>query len=238
MARRGKKYRAVLEKLDPGPLGLEDALRKVGEIGWAKFDETVEIAILLGVDPRHADQMVRGTVTLPHGTGKTKRVLAIAAGERLKEAEEAGADVVLSGPEAVEKIQGGWLDFEAVVATPDVMRDIGRLGKVLGPRGMMPNPKTGTVTMDIGAAVHAIKGGRVEFRVNKTSIIHGIIGKRSFSFDQLRDNFGAFVGAIQRARPAAAKGRYIRTVHLSTSMSPSLALDVVELEKAQEAERA
>ncbi len=238
MARRGKKYRAVLEKLDREQYGLDDALKKVGEVAWAGFDETVEIAILLGVDPRHADQMVRGTVTLPHGTGKTKRVLAIAGGEGLKQAEEAGADIVMSGPEAVEKIQGGFLDFEAVVATPEVMRDIGRLGKVLGPRGLMPNPKTGTVTMEIAKAVTDIKGGRVEFRVNKTSIIHGVIGRRSFSPEQLLDNFKAFFGAIQRAKPAAAKGRYIRSVHLGTSMSPSIQLDTADLERIGKADQA
>jgi len=238
MARRGKKYRAVQQNLGASPFDVEQALGKLSEVSWASFDETVEVAFLLGVDPRHADQMVRGTVVLPHGTGKTKRVLAIAGGERLKEAEEAGADHVLSGPEAVEKIQGGFLDFEAVVATPDTMRDIGRLGKILGPRGLMPNPKVGTVTTEIGAAVREIKAGKVEFRVNKTSIVHGVIGKKSFSLDQLRDNFQAFLGAIQRARPAAAKGRYIRTCHIGTTMSPSIELDPAELEKAQQAERA
>ena len=238
MARRGKKYRAVLEKLEKKPYELGEALQKLSEVAWAGFDETVEVAFLLGVDPRHADQMVRGTVVLPHGTGKTKRVLAIAGGEKLKEAEEAGADYVMSGKEAVEKIQGGFLDFEAVVATPDTMRDIGRLGKILGPRGMMPNPKVGTVTPNIGKAVEEIKGGKVEFRVNKTSIIHGVIGKKSFSMDQLRDNFKVFAGAIQRAKPAAAKGRYIRTCHIGTTMSPSLELDLGELEKMQQADKA
>ncbi len=238
MARRGKKYRAVLEKVEKRPYTLDEALSQVNEVSWANFDETVEIAILLGVDPRHADQMVRGTVVLPHGTGKTKRVLAIAGGEKIKEAEEAGADLAMSGKEAVEKIQGGFLDFEAVVATPDTMRDIGRLGKVLGPRGLMPNPKTGTVTMDIAEAVKAIKGGRVEFRVNKTSIVHGVIGKKSFSAEKLQDNFAAFMGAIQRAKPAAAKGRYIRTVHIGTSMSPSLKLDLADIDRLQQADRA
>ncbi|HHN73703.1 MAG TPA: 50S ribosomal protein L1 [Acidobacteria bacterium] len=238
MARRGKKYRAVAEKLDRAPVEVSEALQKLNEIAWAGFDETVEVAFLLGVDPRHADQMVRGTVVLPHGTGKTKRVLAIAGGEKLKEAEEAGADIVMSGKEAVEKIQGGFLDFEAVVATPDTMRDIGRLGKVLGPRGLMPNPKVGTVTPNIGDAVREIKAGRVEFRVNKTSIVHGVIGKKSFSQEKLLDNFRAFLTAIQRAKPAAAKGRYIRTCHIGTTMSPSLELDLADLEKVGAVERA
>jgi large subunit ribosomal protein L1 len=238
MPRRGKKYKAVLEQRDPAPHGISDAIGALRELAWASFDETVEIAMVLGVDPRHADQMVRGTVVLPHGTGKSKRVLAIAGGEKYQEAEQAGADYVMTGPEAVEKIQGGFLDFEAVVATPDVMRDIGRLGKVLGPRGLMPNPKTGTVTMNIADAVNEIKAGKVEFKVNKTRIVHGVIGKRSFSDDQLRDNLNAFVGAVNRARPSAAKGRYIKTVHLSTTMSPSVELDLGEVEKVQQAERA
>ena len=231
MPRRGKNYREAHEKLEARPYEVEDALGRVAELGWAKFDETVEIAMLLGVDPRHADQMVRGTVVLPHGTGKTKRVLAIAGGEKVNEAKEAGADHVMTGPEAVEKIGGGFLDFDAVCATPDVMRDIGRLGKVLGPRGMMPNPKTGTVTPEIGKAVSEIKGGKVEFRVNKTSIVHGVLGKRSFSAEQLLANFKAFVGAIQRAKPAAAKGRYIESVHVGTTMGPGIELDLASVEK-------
>lgn len=238
MPRRGKKYRAVLDKRNEEPHGIEAAIGALREVTWANFDETVEIAMVLGVDPRHADQMVRGTVVLPHGTGRAKRVLAIAGGEKFQEAEQAGADYVMTGPDAVEKIQGGFLDFEAVVATPDVMRDIGRLGKVLGPRGLMPNPKTGTVTMNIADAINEIKAGKVEFKVNKTSIVHGVIGKRSFSDDQLRDNLTAFVGAVNRARPAAAKGRYIKTVHLSTTMSPSIELDLGEVEKVQQPERA
>jgi large subunit ribosomal protein L1 len=238
MPRRGKKYRAVLDKQNAEPQGIEAAIGVLREITWANFDETVEIAMVLGVDPRHADQMVRGTVVLPHGTGRSKRVLAIAGGEKLQEAEQAGADYVMTGPDAVEKIQGGFLDFEAVVATPDVMRDIGRLGKVLGPRGLMPNPKTGTVTMNIADAINEIKAGKVEFKVNKTSIVHGVIGKRSFSDDQLRENLTAFVGAVNRARPSAAKGRYIKTVHLSTTMSPSIELDLTEVEKVQQPERA
>ncbi|UCF66822.1 MAG: 50S ribosomal protein L1 [Acidobacteriota bacterium] len=233
MPKHGKKYKATRETVEQRPYGVDEALEKLAQIAWAGFDETVEIALLLGVDPRHADQMVRGTVVLPHGTGRSKRVLAIAGGEKYKEAEQAGADVVMTGPEAVEKISAGFLEFDAVVATPDVMRDIGRLGKVLGPRGLMPNPKTGTVTMDIARAVEEIKAGKVEFRVNKTSIVHGVLGKKSFTSDQLRDNFRAFVGAIQRAKPAAAKGRYIKSVHVGTTMSPSLEIELGDLERAQ-----
>ena len=231
MPKRGKNYKGVAEKTEKVPHGITDAMGKLQELGFAKFDETVEIAMLLGVDPRHADQMVRGTVTLPHGTGKTLRVLAICGGEALQAAKDAGADLVMSGEEAVEKISGGFLDFDAVVATPDMMRFIGRLGKVLGPRGMMPNPKTGTVTPNIADAVQQIKAGKVEFRVNKTKIVHGILGKRSFTPEQLLDNFNAFVGAIHRAKPAAAKGRYIRSVYVGTTMSPSIEVDLAEVDK-------
>ncbi|MDH3285416.1 MAG: 50S ribosomal protein L1 [Acidobacteriota bacterium] len=233
MGRHGKKYSAAKEKLESRPYDVAEAIAKLGEIGWSGFDETVDIAMLLGVDPRHADQMVRGTVVLPHGTGKTKRVLAIVGGDKLEEAKQAGADHIMSGAEAVEKIQGGFLEFEAVCASPDTMRDIGRLGKILGPRGLMPNPKTGTVTQEIGKAISEIKGGKVEFRVNKTSIIHGVLGKRSFSPDQLRENFSAFVGAVQRARPPAAKGRYIRSVHIGTTMSPSIEIEASAVDQLE-----
>ncbi|RMG45631.1 MAG: 50S ribosomal protein L1 [Acidobacteria bacterium] len=234
MPKRGKKYLQAKSKLERRPYGVAEAIARLKEVSWAGFDETVEIAMLLGVDPRHADQMVRGTVVLPHGTGKTKRVLAIAGGEKYQEAEAAGADIVMTGEEAVEKISGGFLDFDAVVATPDVMRFIGRLGKILGPRGLMPNPKTGTVTPDIARAIKEIKAGKVEFRVNKTSIVHGVLGKRSFTDEQLLDNFAAFVGAVQRAKPPAAKGRYIKSVHIGTTMSPSLEIDLTELDRMQQ----
>ncbi len=230
MGKHGKKYAAAASKVEKRPHTMNEAVQVLKSVAWAKFDETLEIAMLLGVDPRHADQMVRGTVVLPHGTGKKVRVLAISGPDRFAEAQAAGADIVMTGPESVEKLTAGFADFEAVVATPDVMRDIGKLGKVLGPRGLMPNPKTGTVTVDIGKAIGDIKGGRVEFRVNKTSIIHGILGKRSFTPDQLLDNLKAFVTAIQRAKPSAAKGKYVRSAYVSTTMSPSVQLDLAEVD--------
>ena len=185
--------------------------------------------MVLGVDPKHADQMVRGTVVLPHGTGKSKKVLVIAAGEKIKEAEAAGADHA-GGAELVEKIQGGWLDFDAVIATPDAMKDVGKLGKVLGPRGLMPNPKAGTVTFDVAKAVQEIKAGKVEFKVDKTSIIHSSIGKASFEENRLVDNTRAFIIAVLRAKPPAAKGKYIRSIHLCSTMGPSLPIDPASVE--------
>lgn len=238
MPRAGKKFALAQAKVEKRPYLIDEAMSTLKEVAWAGFDETVEIALLLGVDPRHADQMVRGTVALPHGTGKTLRVLAICSGDKLAEAQEAGADIAMAGPEAVEKITGGFLDFDAVVATPDVMRDLGKLGKILGPRGLMPNPKTGTVTPDIGRAVREIKGGKVEFRVNKTSIVHGILGKKSFSPGMLAENFKAFVTAVQRAKPAAAKGRYIKSCYISSTMSPSFQIDLGEVDRLATVERA
>ena len=196
------------------PIGrytIEEAMPLVQKVKYAKFDETVELTLRLGVDPKHADQMVRGTVVLPHGLGKSKRVLAIAGGEKQKEAQEAGADFV-GGEELVEKINAGWTDFDAVVATPDMMRAVGRLGKVLGPRGLMPNPKTGTVSVDIAKAVKEIKAGKVEFRVDKTGIIHAPVGKISFASDSLVANAHALVESIVKAKPAAAKGKYLKSV--------------------------
>ena len=193
------------------PYPLDEAIELASEVAFAKFDETVEIAMRLGVDPKHADQMVRGTVVLPHGLGKTARVLVFASGEKIREAEEAGADYV-GGEELAKKIEGGWLDFDAVVATPDMMRVVGRLGKVLGPRGLMPNPKAGTVTLDVAKAVQEIKAGKVEFRVDKTGIIHAPVGKISFGADQLKDNAEALIGAVLKAKPSAAKGKYVRGV--------------------------
>ncbi|MCE5245358.1 MAG: 50S ribosomal protein L1 [Candidatus Polarisedimenticolia bacterium] len=238
MAKHGKNYSAAVRKLDKPAFGLDEAMVRLKEVAYAKFDETVEIALLLGVDPRHADQMVRGTVVLPHGTGKSLKVLAIVGPDKVADAQAAGADIVWTGPEAVTQITGGNLDFQAVVATPDVMRDLGKLGKVLGPRGLMPNPKTGTVTPNIGQAVKEIKGGKVEFRVNKTSIVHGIIGKKSFAAENLLENFKAFVGAVQRAKPSSAKGRYIKSCFVSATMSPSIPIDLAEVDKLQQAERA
>jgi len=229
MGRTGKKYAAAKAKVEPRPYPLPDAVRLVRELKYAKFDESVDIAMLLGVNPKHADQMVRGTVVLPHGTGKSKRVAVIASGERAKEAEEAGADQV-GAEDLVEKIQGGFLDFEALVATPDMMRLVGKLGKVLGPKGLMPNPKAGTVTMEVGKAVREIKGGKVEFRVDKTSIIHASIGKTSFDEKKLEENATAFIRAVHRAKPASAKGKYFRTVSLSSTMGPGIEIDTASAE--------
>jgi large subunit ribosomal protein L1 len=229
MRKAGKKFTAAKQQVAERPYLIEEALPLVQKVKFAKFDETVEIAFRLGVDPKHADQMVRGTVVLPHGLGKTKRVLAIAGGEKQKEAQEAGADVV-GGEEMVEKIQGGWMDFEAVVATPDMMKAVGRLGKVLGPRGLMPNPKTGTVTFDIGKAVREIKAGKVEFRVDKTGIVHAPVGKVSFPTDRLIENTRALVDSIVRAKPAAAKGRYLKSVTISSTMGPGIRIDTAAVE--------
>lgn len=229
MKRHGKKYKASLEQVPDKACTLEEAIPLIKEIRYASFEETLELALLLGVNPRHADQMVRGTVVLPHGTGTSKKVLVIAMGEKIKEAEGAGADHV-SGPEVVAKIQEGWLDFDAVVATPDTMKDVGKLGKVLGPRGLMPNPKTGTVTFDVARAVQEIKAGKVEFRVDKTGIIHVPFGKSSFDEKDLLENARALVSAVIRAKPPTAKGKYLRSAYISCSMSPSIKLDLPSLE--------
>src|SRR5687768_8072892 len=211
MAKHGKKYRAAAEKVEQRPYNLDEAFGLLKQISYAKFNETVELSMLLGVDPKHADQMVRGTTVLPHGTGQTKRVLVIAQGEKQKEAQDAGADMI-GGDEMVEKIQGGWVDFDAVIATPDMMRSVGKLGKVLGPRGLMPNPKTDTVTFDVAKAIQEIKAGKVEFRVDKTSIIHVPMGKIQFESKQLFENAFALIQAIRKAKPPAAKGKYVRSI--------------------------
>lgn len=224
-----KKYLQAKSKVEARRYQLREAVELVREMHYAKFDETVEVALRLGVDPRHADQMVRGTVVLPHGTGKTKRVLAVAGGDQAKEAQEAGADFVM-GEEAIEKIQGGWLDFDAIVASPDMMRGLSRLGKILGPRGLMPNPKTGTVTAEVGKAVREIKSGKVEFRVDKTAIIHVPVGKISFSADALEENASTLITAILRARPSSAKGKYVQSAFMSSTMGPGVALDLTPLE--------
>ncbi len=229
MRRRGKKYEAAKKQVPVKPCTLEEAIPLARKIRYAGFDETVELALLLGVDPKHADQLVRGTVVLPHGTGTSKRVLVIATGEKIKEAEKAGADHV-GGPEVVAKIQEGWLDFDAIVATPDTMKDVGRLGKILGPKGLMPNPKTGTVTFDVAKAVQEIKAGKVEFRVDKTSIIHVPVGKTSFDEAKLLENARALIAAVLRAKPSTAKGKYVRSAYLSSTMSPSIRLDLASLE--------
>ena len=228
MAKHGKKYRAALEKIEEGrKYSLDEGLEKVREISAVtarKFDETVELTMWLGVDPRKADQLVRGTVVLPHGVGKTVRVLVIAQGEKVKEAEEAGADMV-GGEDMVTKIKGGWLDFDAVIATPDMMRLVGQLGKVLGPRGLMPNPKTGTVTFDVATAVRETKAGKVEYRVDKTGVIHVGIGKVSFEPDRLRENAQTLLDAVVKAKPSTAKGKYVKKVNLASTMSPGVLLD-------------
>jgi large subunit ribosomal protein L1 len=233
MARHGKKYRAAAGKVEQRPYQLDEAFGLLKQISYAKFNETVELSMRLGVDPKHADQMVRGTTLLPHGTGQTKRVLVIAQGEKLKEAQDAGADMT-GGEDMVEKIQGGWVDFDAVIATPDMMRSVGKLGKVLGPRGLMPNPKTGTVTFDVTKAIQEIKAGKVEFRVDKTAIIHVPVGKISFSADQLRDNASAIINAVRKAKPSAAKGKYVQSIYISSTMSPSLQIDTAVAEAKAE----
>jgi len=229
MSGNGKTFRAALAKVDRNQRYLlEDSLRLVKETARAKFDETVEMAIRLGVDPRQADQNVRGTVSLPHGMGKTVRVLAFAKGEKEKEAQDAGADFVGSD-ELIKKISEGWFDFDKAVATPDMMAAVGRIGKVLGPRGLMPNPRTGTVTMDIGKAVKEIKAGKLDFRVDKAGIVHVPVGKASFSAEQLIDNARAVLTSILRAKPASAKGNFVRGVTISTTMGPGVKIDLSQV---------
>ncbi|MGH9173367.1 MAG: 50S ribosomal protein L1 [Vicinamibacterales bacterium] len=231
MRAHGKKYTAARQLVEGRSYALDEAMPLVQKIKFAKFDETVALSIRLGVDPKHADQMVRGTVVLPHGLGKSKRVLVIAAADKQKEAQDAGADVV-GGEELVDKIAGGWLDFEAVVATPDMMRVVGKLGKVLGPRGLMPNPKTGTVTPNVSQAVQEIKAGKVEFRVDKTGIVHAPVGKTSFPAQNLIDNASALLDSIVKAKPAAAKGKYLRSITVSSTMGPGVKVDEGRVETA------
>jgi large subunit ribosomal protein L1 len=224
MATRGKKFSGALAKVDrTREYPIPEAVALVKDSSFAKFDETVDVAVNLGVDPRHADQVVRGTVVLPHGTGKSVRVLVITQGDRVREAEAAGADFV--GIEYIQKIRDGWLDCDVIVATPDVMGQLGTLGRVLGPRGLMPNPKAGTVTMDVTRAVREIKAGKIEFRVDKTGNVHAPVGKVSFSSTQLADNVQAFMDTIARVKPAAAKGTYIRSATVSSTMGPGVRLD-------------
>ena len=230
MAKHGKKFTAAATQVENRSYSIEEAIPLIQKVKYAKFDETVELAMRLGVDPKHADQMVRGTVVLPHGLGKSKRVLAIAGADKQKEAQDAGADHI-GGDEVVEKILGGWIDFDAVVATPDMMRAVGRLGKVLGPRGLMPNPKTGTVTPNIAQAIKEIKAGKVEFRVDKTGIIHAPVGKTSFSTDALVANTRALVDSVVRAKPAAAKGRYLKSVTVSSTMGPGIRIDTAHIDE-------
>lgn len=229
MAKNGKKYREAIKKIDRDrKYSLNDGLTKLKEACYANFDETIEMAVRLGVDPRKADQMVRGSVALPHGTGKTVRVLVFAKGEKEKEAQDAGADYV-GGADYAEKIQGGWLDFDRVIATPDMMSVVGKLGRVLGPRGLMPNPKSGTVTFDIEQTVKAVKAGQVEFRVEKAGIVHCPIGKRSFSVESLTDNAHALLETLVRLKPATSKGQYVRSVAVSSTMGIGIKLDPMEV---------
>jgi large subunit ribosomal protein L1 len=232
MARKeGKNIAKAHAAVEPRPYQLPEAVDLLQKYRYAKFDETVELVLRLGVDPRHADQMVRGTLVLPHGLGKSKKVLVIASGEKLREAEEAGADLV-GGEEMVKKIQEGWSDFDAVISTPDMMKSVGRLGKVLGPRGLMPNPKAGTVTMDVKNAVKEIKAGKVEFRTEKTAQVHAPVGKISFPAPSLVENAQALITAVVKARPSAAKGRYVKAITLSSTMGPGIPIDLAVAEAA------
>jgi large subunit ribosomal protein L1 len=228
--KHGKRYRKAVDQLAERKVAADvaSAVSMVKQLATAKFDETIEVSAKLGVDPRHADQQVRGTVVLPHGTGRTVRVLVIAKGDKAKEAESAGADMV-GAEDMVAKIQEGWLDFDKVVATPDMMGQVGRLGKVLGPRGLMPNPKSGTVTFDVAKAVNDLKAGRIEFRVDKGSNVHAPVGKKSFDETKLRENLETFIRELVRAKPAAAKGIYLKSLTVSSTMSPGVKLDVNQI---------
>jgi large subunit ribosomal protein L1 len=228
MPKTGKKFAAAKAAVPDRPHSIEEAVPLMQKVKFAKFDETVEISLRLGVDPKHADQMVRGTVVLPHGLGRSKKVLAIAGADKQREATDAGADHV-GGEELVDKIQGGWMDFDAVVATPDMMRAVGKLGKVLGPRGLMPNPKTGTVTTNIAQAVREIKAGKVEFRVDKTGIVHAPVGKVSFPSQNLIENTHALVDSVVKAKPAAAKGKFLKRVTMSSTMGPGIDIDTTHV---------
>lgn len=230
MKKHGKKYRSKKELVEEGKrYTLDDAFKKVVELSYAKFDETVDVSLRLGVDPKHADQMVRAAVNLPHGIGRSVRVVVFARGEKIEEAKTAGADEV-GGDDLIEKIKGGWMEFDAAIATPDMMVAVSKIGKVLGPRGLMPNPKLGTVTMDLAKAVKEVKAGKVEFRTDKAGIIHAPMGKVSFGPQKLRENFNAVVENIVRLKPSSAKGRYFRTLTVSTTMSPGVGVEISELD--------
>lgn len=226
----GKKMKAALEKVESKPYALREAVAVVKKAAWAKFDESVDLAIRLGIDPKRSDQMVRGTTALPHGTGKKVRVLVFAKGEKEQEARQAGADFV-GADDLMEKIKGGWMDFDCAISTPDLMASVGKLGKVLGPRGLMPNPKTGTVTFEVGKAVSEIRKGRVEFKVEKAGIVQVPVGKVSFEAEKLYDNAHAVLESVAKAKPASCKGRYLKSVTISSTMGPGVSLDTVALSK-------
>ena len=235
MKKAGKNITKARQAVEKRPYSLQDAVPLLQKVKYAKFDETVEVTMRLGVDPKHADQMVRGTVVLPHGLGKSKRVLVIASGEKVKEAEQAGADFV-GGEEMVEKInKENWTDFDALIATPDVMKSVGRLGKILGPKGLMPNPKTGTVTFDVARAVQEVKAGKVEFRTDKTALVHVPVGKISFPAQKLIENATTLITSVIKAKPAVAKGKYVKGCYLSSSMGPGISLDTAAIEAAAKA---
>ncbi|HEY7099735.1 MAG TPA: 50S ribosomal protein L1 [Terriglobales bacterium] len=235
MRKPGKNITKARTAVEARPYALQDAVALLQKVKYAKFDETVEVTLRLGVDPKHADQMVRGTVVLPHGLGKSKKVLVIATGEKVKEAEQAGADFV-GGEDMVEKItKENWTDFDALIATPDMMKSVGRLGKVLGPKGLMPNPKTGTVTFDVGKAVQEVKAGKVEFRTDKTALVHVPVGKISFTPDKLVDNATVVITSVVKAKPAVAKGKYVKGCYLSSSMGPGILIDTAPVEAAAKA---
>jgi len=235
MKKYGKNVTKARAAVEPRQYSLQDAVTLLQKIKFAKFDETVDLTLRLGVDPKHADQMVRGTVVLPHGLGKSKKVLVIASGDKIREAEAAGADIV-GGEDMVEKIQKeNWTDYDAVIATPDMMRSVGRLGKVLGPRGLMPNPKTGTVTLDVAKAVQEVKAGKVEFRTDKTALVHVPVGKISSTADKLVDNLTTVIGSVVKAKPAVAKGKYIKGCYISSTMGPGIQIDTAAVELANKA---
>jgi large subunit ribosomal protein L1 len=230
VSKRGKKYAKAKELVTKQDYTLEEAVSLLKKASYAKFDESVDIAMRLGINPKHSDQMVRGTIVLPHGTGKTKKICVIASGEKIKDAEESGADYA-GGDELIEKIASGWIDFDIVIATPDVMRGVGKLGRILGTKGLMPNPKSGTVTFDVKKAVQETKAGKVEFRVDKSAILHTTVGKMSFPEDKLAENIRVFIQAVMHAKPPAAKGKYVRSISISSTMGPALKISEAILEK-------